>query len=131
MTTLDAAAALASFRVWKLESLPPDWQAQTIFVAATERPTLPDSVTLLYSRRDGGGRLQIRETTQNHVFPAIGGERHFEHNGRAYTTLGPEHPAGREPAELFFTAGTTQIRMSSSELPLQRLLELAAGLVAA
>ncbi len=131
VTTIDAAAALASFPVWKLEPAPREWRAQAIFVAATERPTLPDSVTLLYTRRDGGQRLQIRQTTREHEIPAIGGERRFERDGRPYLALGPEHPAGREPAELIFAAEATQIRMSSSELPLERLLELAAALVEA
>lgn len=131
VTTVDAAAALASFRVFKIESVPPDWRVQAVYVPATQRPTLPDTVTLLYSRDDGGEHLRILETTREHDLPAIGGERRFEHGGRAYFALGPERPLGREPAELIFAVEETQIRMSTSELPLERLLELAAELVAA
>jgi hypothetical protein len=47
MTTVDAVAALASFRVFKLEPVPSDWRVQAVHIAATKRPTLPDSVTLL------------------------------------------------------------------------------------
>ncbi len=131
VTTVDAAAALASFRVFKLESVPPDWRVQAVYSPATQRPTLPDTVTLLYSRDDGGEHLRIRETTREHDLPAIGGERRFERDGRAYVALGPECPRGREPAELVFAVEETQIRMSTSELRLERLLELAAALVAA
>jgi hypothetical protein len=130
-TTVDDAAALASFTVLKLATVPPDWRVQAIYVGATERPTLPDSVTLIYTRPDGGKRLQIRETTRDHELPAIGGERRFDHGGRGYTALGPDRPAGREPAELIFAISGTQIRMSSSELSLEALLEHAERLVAA
>lgn len=131
VTTIDAAATLASFRVFKLEPVPPEWRMQAVYVAATKRPALPDSVTLLYSRPDGGQCLQIRETTREHELPAIGGERHFERGGHTYTALGPERPAGREPAELIFAIDGTQIRMSSSELSLEQLLERAEQLVVA
>jgi hypothetical protein len=131
VTTVDAAAAAASFRVFKLASVPLEWRVQAIYVAATERPTLPDSVTLLYTRPDGGLRLQIRESTREHEMPAIGVERRFDQRGRNYIALGPERPAGREPAELIFVTEGTQIRMSSSELPLERLLACAEDLVAA
>jgi hypothetical protein len=115
VTTVDAAAALASFQMLKLKSAPPEWRVQTIYVAATERPTIPDSVTLRYTRPDSGLRLQIRETTREHELPAIGGERRFDQRGRSYIALGPEQPAGREPAELIFSVDGTQIRMSSSD----------------
>ena len=75
VTTVDAAAALASFRLFKLDPVPPEWRVQAVYVAATERPTLPDSVTLLYSRSDGGERLQIREAIREHELPSIGSER--------------------------------------------------------
>lgn len=41
ITTVDAAAKLASCPVFKLEPVPPEWRVQAIYVAATERPTLP------------------------------------------------------------------------------------------
>lgn len=129
ITTVDAAAKLASFPVFKLEPVPPEWRVQAIYVAATERPTLPDSVTLLYTRPDGGQRLQIRQTTREHELPAIGSERHLDHHGHSYTALGPEQPVGREPAELIFANEQTQIRMSSSELSLKQLLKRAEQLV--
>jgi len=87
-------------------------------------------VTLLYTRTDGGQRLQIRETTREHELPAIGGERRVDHRGHRYTALGPEKPAGREPAELIFANRETRIRMSSSELSVEQLLEHAQQLVA-
>lgn len=130
-TTIDAAAALASFRLFKLEPAPPDWRVQAIYVAATERPTLPDSATLLYSRADGGQRVRLQETTREHQLPAIGGERRFEHRGRNYIALGPDRPAGREPTELIFAIDKTQIRITSSEIPLHDLLTHAEQLVQA
>lgn len=131
MTTVDAAAALASFRVFKLEPAPSDWRVQAVYIAATERPTLPDSVTLLYSRPDGAQRLRLHETSCEHQLPAIGGERRFERGGRSYIALGPERPTGREPAELIFAIDRTQIRISSSEIPLHELLKRTAQLVQA
>jgi hypothetical protein len=62
--------------------------------------------------------------------PAIGGERRFDYRGRGYIALGPEQPAGREAAELIFAVDGTQIRLSSSELSLERLLAYAEQLVA-
>jgi hypothetical protein len=131
VTTADAASALASFPMFKLASVPPEWRVQVIYVAGTERPTIPDSVTLLYTRPDGGLCLQIRQSTREYELPAIGGERRFDQRGRSYIALGPEQPAGREPAELIFALEVTQIRMSSSELPLEQLLAYVEQLVAA
>lgn len=131
MTTVDDATTLASFRVFKLEPVPPEWRAQAVYTAGTERPTLPDSVTLLYSRPDCGKRLRIHETTREHQLPVTGAERRFERPGRSYTAFGPEQPAGREPAELIFAIDQTQIRMSSSEIPLEQLLNHAEQLVQA
>jgi hypothetical protein len=131
MTSLDESAGLASFPVWKLEQVPRDWRVDALFVPATERPTRPDSVALLYSRRDGGDRLEIQQRTQEHELPVVGSERRFEHDGRLYVALGPARPAGLEAAVLIFAANSTQIRMSSSTLSLERILELAGALVEA
>jgi len=49
-----------------------------------------------------------------HELPAIGGEHRFERSARSYVALGPEQPAGREPAELIVALGATHVRMSSS-----------------
>jgi hypothetical protein len=129
MTSLDESARLASFPVWTLEEIPRDWRVDALFVPASERPTRPDSVTLLYSRRDGGERLEIHQRTQEHELPATGTERRFESGGRRYIALGPDRPAGLDPAVLIFAANSTQIRMSSSTFALQRILEFAAALV--
>jgi len=74
---------------------------------------------------------RLRSPPREHELPAIGGERRFDHRGRSYIALGPEQPAGREPAELIFAIEGTQIRISSSELPLERLLAYAEQLAAA
>jgi outer membrane lipoprotein-sorting protein len=125
ITTVDRVAELASFPVFKLDPAPPGWRVHAMYVAATERPTLPDAVTLLYTRADGGERLRILERTSEHELPAIGGERRFERSGRSYIALGPEQPVGREPSELIFALDGTQIRMSSSELAAAALLDYA------
>jgi len=131
ITTVDGAAELASFPAFKLDPAPLGWPVQAMYVAATERPTLPDAVTLLYTRADGGERLRILQRPSAHELPAIGGERRFERSGRSYVALGPEQPVGREPAELIFAIDGTQIRMSSSELAATTLLDYADQLVPA
>jgi hypothetical protein len=131
VTSLDESAALASFPVWKLAEVPRDWRVEALFAPARERPTWPDSVTLLYSRRDGGERLEIQQRTREHDLPVVGPERRFERDGRHYIALGPARPVGREAAVLIFAAGSTQIRMSSSTLSLERILELAVTLAEA
>jgi len=131
MTSLDESARLASFPLWKLEEIPRDWRVDALFVPASERPTRPDSVTLRYSRRDGGERLEIQERTPEHELPVIGPERRFERDGRQYIALGPARPVGLEAAVLIFAADSTQIRMSSSTLSLERILAFAVALVEA
>ena len=130
-TTVDEAATLASFTFFKLAAVPADWRVQAFYIPPVERPTLPEMVTLLYSRADGGQTLRLQQQTIEHELPAIGGERRFEHNGRSFTTLGPERPQGREPAELLFALQGTHIRMTSSQLTLAQLLEHAKQLAAA
>jgi hypothetical protein len=130
-TTLDEAASLASFPVLKLAEVPPDWRVDAIVAPAPARPTRPESVTLAYTRRDGGERLEVYQMTQIHELPVTGEERRFEYRGRAYSALGPVRPAGREPAVLIFAVNATQVRITSSAIPLESLLEFAGALVEA
>jgi hypothetical protein len=128
---LDEAARLASFPVWRLAEVPPGWRIDALYAPGTERPTLPDAVTLVYERQGGGERLEIHERTPAHELPATASERRFEQGGRRFIALGPERPVGLDSAILIFAAGATQIRMASSTLSLERLCELAATLVPA
>jgi hypothetical protein len=64
VTTIDAAAALASFPVFRLEPVPPDWWVKAVYVYVTERPTLPDSVEPLAThgeRRDSSASFRRRQ----------------------------------------------------------------------
>jgi hypothetical protein len=130
-TTVDRAAALASFTMLKLAEPPPGWHVQAVYTGAAERPSLPDSVMLVYTRPDGAERLQIRQGTRAHDLPMVGDRRRFDHNGRSYVALGPDRPVGREPAELLFTTHGTNVRLSCSQLSLEHLLEYADQLVVA
>jgi hypothetical protein len=129
--TIDAVAARAAFRVFKLEKMPLEWRVQAVYMPAIERPTVPDSVTLIYTRPDGGQQLQIRERSWEHDLPAKSRERRFERGGRQFIALGPDRPIGREPAELIFAIDGTHVRLSSPELTLEELLEFAERLVPA
>jgi len=131
MTTVDAAAARASFRVFRLNVVPPEWGLQVTYVAATEQPTLPESVTILYSRRDRSASLRIHQTATAHSLPATGRERYLQRRGRDYVVLGPDNPDATEQADLILALEGTQIRMSSAELALEQLLTLAHTLVGA
>ena len=130
-TSVDDAAKLASFTFFKLASLPAGWRLQAFYIPPVERPTLPEMVTLLYSRDDAGQALRLQEQTVEHELPAIGGERRFERDGRSYIALGPERPQGQEPSELLVALEGTHIRISSSQLSLAQLLEHAEQLVTA
>jgi hypothetical protein len=131
LMTIDAATAEASFRVLKLGHVPPDWRLRVFYCGRTKLPTLPDSVTLVYTRPDGAQFLQIHQTTEKHRLPSVASHHRIDRGGRSYTALGPEQPAGLEPAELVFAVGETQIRMSSSELSRRQLLEQAEELIEA
>jgi len=109
----------------RVAQVPAGWRLQAFYIPAVERPTLPEMVTLLYSRDDAGESLRLQQQTVEHKLPAIGGDRRFEQNTRSYTALGPERPQGREPAELLFTLEGTHIRMTSSQLSLAQLFEYA------
>jgi hypothetical protein len=112
-------------------AVPADWRVQAFYIPAAVRPTLPEMVTLLYSRDDAGQTLGLQQQTVEHELPAIGGERRVQQGGRSYSALGPERPQGREPGELLFTLDETHIRMTSSQLSLAQLLEHAEQLVPA
>jgi outer membrane lipoprotein-sorting protein len=130
-TTVDQVAILASFIVFKLPAVPPGWRVQAFYIPPVERPTLPEMVTLLYSRDDAAQTLRLQQQTVEHEPPAIGGERRFEQGGRSYVALGPERPQGLEPGELLFALEGTHIRMTSSQLSRVQLLEHAGQLTAA
>ena len=104
---------------------------ENVSLANLASASLPDSVTLVYMRPDGAERLQIRQGIRAHDLPMVGDRRRFDHNGRSSVALGPDRPAGQEPAELLFTTHGTNVRLSSSQLSLEHLLEYADQLVVA
>lgn len=125
IVTLDTAVALASFPVFRLAHVPADWNVRAVYTPATERPTLPDAITLDYERSDGGVRLRIDEAPREHQLPSAGLGRSLNHRGRRYVAAGPERPSGMDSAQLFFALDRTHIRMASSELSVDQLLTYA------
>jgi hypothetical protein len=129
LTTIEDAGAQASFAVFALDDAAAEWQTRAVYTPESRSPTVLDSVTLIYSSDGATETVRIIETRQEHELPVLGVVSRFDREGRKYTALGPVVPSGREPTELIFALGTTNIRMNSSELSRERLLELSLQLV--
>jgi outer membrane lipoprotein-sorting protein len=132
--TIEQAVALAPFTVWIPARLPAGWESEIGFAGEEERPQMAPHVYLHYRAADGTHALRISESPADHPndeeAEGPGGSwQEIERNHRRMQTREPAE--SWQPAQLRMELEGTRILISSTDLGVDALAELAVGLVPA
>ena len=130
--TIDEAVERAGFPLWVLPRLPEgQWRMLVVHVEPRERPPVHEMVHITYMREDAQHQLRLSESAADSEPSAWEGDQELEtieRNGKPYRLLRGEPGRFGPPTTLFFERGTTSIQLSSPDLPLETLLDLADSL---
>jgi hypothetical protein len=102
-----------------------------VHVEPRERPPIQEMVHINYIRENAQHQLQLSErprSSDGTAWEHPSGTETVERNGRSYQVT--RRPPGRfgPPTTLFFERAATSIQMSSSDLELETMLDLAESL---
>jgi hypothetical protein len=128
--TLDQAVQKASFALFVPARPGPGWElADASYCAASERPMTGESVFLSYRFETGTRQFQLVETTEPH--PWLGGDepRTIERDGYVMKALDPREADFPMPRHVLVERDGTHVNLSSQDLSLDELIELAVTLV--
>jgi outer membrane lipoprotein-sorting protein len=130
--TLEEAVARAGFPLWVIPRLPEgQWRTLIVHVEPRERPPVHEMVHITYMREDAQHQLQLSESAAGGEPPAALEDPQLEtveRNGNRYRLSRGKPGRLGPPTTLFFTRGATTIQLSSPDLPLETLFELADSL---
>jgi outer membrane lipoprotein-sorting protein len=133
--SLDEVAALAGFSVFEIPELPDgQWRQHVHYSAGRERPPIPASVGLFYSRADGRQTIAANQRRAGEgsfgwagVYPDGPPIEQHERDGVEYSLLRGDPQQGNGASVTFERAGTA-IQLQSQEVDADVLLELAVSL---
>jgi outer membrane lipoprotein-sorting protein len=128
--TLEQAAREASFTVWIPGRLPPRWRAHVLFRPETERPRLPEVVTILFSDTESLHFFGMEQAGERLLAWRTGDERVVERGGVELRVIGGDRLPG-PPLEVHLERGETHLRIYSDNLDEAALIELAETLTPA
>jgi outer membrane lipoprotein-sorting protein len=132
--TIEQAVELAPFTVWIPARLPAGWEADIGFAAEQDQPPMAPHVYLHYRAADGTHALSIAEAPADRPRDdeAEGPGGPWEDTERNHRRMQRREPAESwQPAQLRTELEGTRILISSSDLGVDALADLAAGLVRA
>ena len=126
--TIEEAVARAGFSLWVLPRMPEgQWRMLVVHVEPRERPPIPEMAHITYMREDAQHSLRLSESAAS-AWAADQELETIERNGNRYRLLRGEPGRLGPPTTLFFERGATSIQLSSPDLPLDTLLDLAESL---
>lgn len=137
--TIEEAAARASFPVWIPNRLPGGgllrhvrggWEINVMYMPASERPPIPESVYVHYWS-DAGGSIEINERKSEGRIDAQPPWEEVEVEGERYLVREPPRRKIPVPTTVRLEREGTEIEISSPELGRDKLLELGRSLVRA
>jgi outer membrane lipoprotein-sorting protein len=129
---IEEAVALAPFPVFVPSTIGPGWRMTVHFFAGEERPASPASVMIHYSRSGASHQLNITQTAVDARDPYEGfGWDDLDRRGERWRTSTAEQDIGGMPARVQLERDGTRIMISSSDLDLEKLIQLADMLVPA
>ena len=102
-----------------------------VHVEPRERPPVQEMVHINYMREDAQRQLRLSESAAGSeavAVPARPDLETLERNGNSYRLIRGEPGRFGPPTTLFFARGATDIQLSSPDLPLESLFELADSL---
>jgi outer membrane lipoprotein-sorting protein len=130
--TIEEAVERAGFPLWVLPRLPEgQWRMLVVHVEPRERPPIQEMVHITYMREDAQHQLRVSESISGSESDAWATDQELEtieRNGKLYRLLRGEPGRLGPPTTLFFERGSTSIQLSSPDLPLETLLDLADSL---
>jgi hypothetical protein len=139
VTSVEEAAARASFSVWIPSRLPeiptrqmlgPGWEIQVYHRSESERPRVPEFVSLSYWH-DSGTSLSLHEQPAREGLEAVEQWQLVESEGERYLVWEPEASALPVPITVRTVREGTEVHLSSQEMTREQLLEVARSLVRA
>lgn len=134
--TIERVAALAPFTVWVPARLPPRWEIEAAFAAASERHGLAPSVYLHCAAANASHRVTLQQSPTRHP----GEQPDYEHahpgpwrvEPRAGRRIEVREPVEHwQPTQVRLELEGTRILIHSHDLDAKWLTELAATLVPA
>lgn len=131
--SIEEAARRAPFTVFVATKLGPHWTMDVHFHGKRERPPMPVTVFVHYSRTDDGLEqfgLSERARRENEAEPGSDWER-VDRAGQALYVYMPSEQKRRWPSLIRFERDGTWIELSSQSFERERLLEIAASLAPA
>jgi outer membrane lipoprotein-sorting protein len=130
--TIEEAVALAPFTVFVPRAIGPGWRLTVHFFPGEERPASPASVAIHYWRDDASHQLNMTQTALEARDPFAGFEwEDVDRGGARLRTWTAERDGDAMAVRVQFERGGTRITISSNDLDLDRLIELADMLVPA
>jgi len=126
--SLDGVARRASFTVWVPPELAEGWRVHAVYMPARERS--PEHVTISCFHERGANQFQLHEGAAEGL-PELEGFARVEHGGLELATYVPEGRRAPVPTVVALDRDGTRIQLSSAELGLDALLDLAVSLVPA
>jgi outer membrane lipoprotein-sorting protein len=128
--TLEQAARAAAFTVWAPARLPGRWHTHVIHRPATERPTLAETVTMLFSDSESLHHFGIEQAAERLLAWRVGGEEVVERDGVELRLIGGDKLPG-PPLEVHLERDGTHIRVYSNNLDQAALIDVASSLAPA
>ena len=125
--SLEDAARTAAFTVCSPSRLPGRWRVHVVYRPATERPALPETVTMLFTDTESLHYFGIEQAAQPLLAWRLGGETIVSANGLELRLIGGDRLPG-PPLEVHLEREGTHVRVYSDNLDQASLVELASSL---
>jgi outer membrane lipoprotein-sorting protein len=130
--TIEEAVVAAPFQMFVPRVIGPGWRMTVHFFAGEERPASPPTVTMHYSRDDASHQLNITQTAIDARDPFDGFDwDEFDRGNERWRTWKPVRDSDTMPRRVQVEREGTRITIASSDLDLDRLIDLADMLVPA
>jgi hypothetical protein len=128
--TLEEAARTASFRVFSPSRLPGRWHVHVIHRPVTQRPQLPEVVTMLFSDTESLHHFGIEQAAEALLAWRVGDEERVEKDGHELRLIGGDKLPG-PPLEVHLERDGTHVRVYSDNLDRAALVDVATSLAPA
>jgi outer membrane lipoprotein-sorting protein len=130
--TIEEAVAVAPFTVFVPRAIGPGWQMTVHFFPDEERPASPVSVAIHYRRDDATHQLNLTQTSLEARDPFDGFHwEYLDRGGERWRTWTAERDGDAMAVRVQLERDGTRITITSNDLALERLIELADMLVPA
>jgi hypothetical protein len=130
--SVEEAARRASFPVWVVPKLPEgQWRIMVTYVQPSARPPVHEMVHVNYIRDDAQQHLSLAQSGAELGWTGYGEPETIVHGDTSYQVSRGERGAFGPPTTLSFQRPGTHLQLSSQDLELELLLDLADSLVEA